>query len=169
VSAPAEIVVCERQRRLAFGYAAMLDYHGGGSPAGVAHAFKVMELAFGLLAPADPPQRREVEITTAFRGPGARDAFELVTRALSDGRLRYDDALARPERGLALERFTFRVGYRGRSVELRAREGFVPEEMIELARIEPRDATQEARLAQLKAHAAELVMGSAAASVYELV
>ena len=161
-------MVLEAQRRLAFSFEAMLAYHGGGSPAGVAHAFKVMERAFALLGAQGLLQRRELEIVTAFRGPGARDAFELVTRARSDERLRYDDALARPERGLALERFTFRIGYRGEVVELQARSGFVPEEMIALARTDPLTEAQQARLAELKARTADLVMASAAESVYEL-
>jgi hypothetical protein len=57
----------------------MLAQHGGGSPGGVAHAFKVLERALPLLDTAGPPERREIVIETAFGGPGARDAFELVT------------------------------------------------------------------------------------------
>ena len=63
---------------------------------------------------------------TAFAGPGARDGFELVTRAVTDGRYTVDPALARPERGTTLERFVFRLGYRDRAVTLAVREGFVP-------------------------------------------
>lgn len=59
---------------------------------------------------------------TAFGGPGARDAFELVTRAVREGRFEVDAGLARPERGRALERFVFRLGYRGRATTLTLRE-----------------------------------------------
>ena len=45
-------------------------------------------------------------------------------------------SLARPERGLALERFVFLLGYRDRTVTLTLREGYVTEEFIVLARRE---------------------------------
>ena len=73
-------------------------------------------------------------MATAFGGPGARDAFELVTRAVTDGRYRVDTALARPERGWTRERFVFHLRYRGREVVLGVREGFVSEEFLTLAR-----------------------------------
>jgi len=76
-------VVLERGRAIAFSFDDMLRYHGGGSPGGVAHAFKVLELALALLEPDGAPERHEITIETAFGGPGARDAFELA-----HGRLR---------------------------------------------------------------------------------
>ena len=62
----------------------LLDFHGTSSPAGVAIAYRVLERALPLLSPGAPPQRREIAIATAFGGPGARDGFELATRAVSD-------------------------------------------------------------------------------------
>ena len=108
----AGIEVVERRRVIAFSFDDMLRYHGGGSPGGVAHAFKVLERALPLLDPDGPCERREIVVDTAFGGPGARDAFELVTRAVTGDRLRIDESLARPERGRTLERFVFRLRYR---------------------------------------------------------
>jgi hypothetical protein len=134
----------------------------------VAHAFKVMERAFPLLAPDGPPERREITLETAFAGPGARDAFELVTRAVTEGRFVLDRTLELPERGRALERFVFRLGYRGRMVTLIVREGFVTDEFIDLARREPRSDDEESRLDVLKGEMADRVMGSAAGDVYDV-
>ena len=103
---------------------------------------------------------------TAFGGPGARDAFELVTRAVSGERYRIDESLARPERGRTLERFVFRLSYRDRSVTLELREGFVTDEFIDLARTEGRSAEQERCLDTLKQEMAERVMARAADEVY---
>lgn len=150
-----------------FSFEDMLRYHGPGSPGGVAHAFKVLERALPLLAPDGPPERREIVIRTAFGGPGARDGFELVTRAVTDGRYTLDPALARPERGRTLERFVFQLAYRERAVTLVAREGSVPDELIELVRTESRSAEQESRLAVVKLEMAERVMASAAGDVYD--
>ncbi len=115
-----------------------MRYHGPGSPGGVAHAFKVLERALPLLGPEGCCERREIVVETAFGGPGARDAFELVTRAVTGNRFRVDPGLARTERGRALEAFVFRLGYRGRVTTLAVREGFVTEEFIDLARTEQR-------------------------------
>lgn len=107
----------------------MLRYHGPGSPGGVAHAFKVLERAVPLLADG-PPERRGITVRTAFGGPGARDAFELATRAVTEGRYEVDPSLARPERGMGLERFVFRLGYRDRAATLILRPGVVTEEFL---------------------------------------
>jgi hypothetical protein len=150
-----------------FTFEDLLRYHGPGSPGGVAHAFKVLERALPLLSPDTPPERRELVVRTAFGGPGARDGFELVTRAVTEGRYTVDAALARPERGRTLERFVFELAYRGRAVTLVAREGTVPDELIGLARVRERTPEQEARLAAVKRETAELVMARAATEVYD--
>lgn len=163
------IDVLDRGRLLAFSFDDMLRYHGPGSPGGVAQAFKVLERGLPLLDPDGPPERREITIRTAFGGPGARDVFELVTRAVTGERYVVDQALARPERGRTMERFVFELGYRDRSATLIVREGIVPDEFIELARTDPRSADQEARLDQLKLEMVERVMSSAAEEVYDAV
>jgi hypothetical protein len=154
-------------RPASFSFEDMLRYHGPGSPGGVAHAFKALERALPLLAPGAPPERREIVVRTAFGGPGARDAFELVTRAVTEGRYTIDPALARPERGRTLERFVFRIAYRERAVTLVARDGAVPDELIELVRLEHPTAHQVARFTELKQAMADRVMASAAADVYD--
>ncbi len=128
---PDELVVFDRGVPLGFTFRDLMSYHGPGSPGGVAHGFKVMERALPLLEPEGPPERREIEVATAFGGPGARDAFELVLRAVTEGRYTVDPALARPERGFTRERFVFRLAYRGREVALGVREGFVTEEFLD--------------------------------------
>ena len=162
------IATLDRGRPIAFTFEDMLSYHGPGSPGGVAHAFKVLERGLGLLEPDGPPERRDVSVLTAFGGPGARDGFELVTRAVTEGRYTVDPAFARPERGRVLERFVFRLSYRERAVTLILRDGYVTEEFIDLARNEQRSDDEEARLALLKTEMAERLMASAAAEVYDV-
>jgi hypothetical protein len=159
--------VRERGQTLEFSFADLMRYHGPGSPGGVAHAYKVLERALPLLEPGGPPERREIAVRTAFGGPGARDGFEMVTRAVTDGRYAVDAGLARPERGRARERFVFAVAYRGRTVTLAVCEGYVTDAFEELARRERRSAAEERRLDALKAEMAERVMGAPAAAVYE--
>jgi hypothetical protein len=161
------IVVLDSGWPVRFTFEDMMRYHGPGSPGGVAHAFKVLELALPLLAPGGPPERRELTVATAFGGPGARDAFELVARAVTEGRYVVDGALERPERGRTLERFVFRLGYRERAVTLQVREGYVPDELIDLARNPQRTESENARFDAVKREMADTVMAAPAGAVYE--
>jgi hypothetical protein len=91
----------------------------------------------------------------------------MITRAVTGGRFRIEPALARPERGRALERFVFRLRYRGRAVTLALREGFVTDEFIDLARTADRTADQERCLDALKREMADRVMARPAREVYD--
>jgi hypothetical protein len=113
-------------------------------------------------------ERREIVIQSAFRGPGARDACELVTRGLTDGRYIVDPALERPERGHTLETFAFRVGYRGHHVSLLVREGVVTDEFVRLAQSSGLAADEQERFTAMKQALADLLMGSAASDVLDV-
>jgi hypothetical protein len=91
--------VVDRGAVLRFTVEDLMRYHGPHAPGGVAHGFQAMRRAWPLLSPDDPPERRRIRVDTAFPGPGARDAVELVTRAVTGDRYRVDPALERPERG----------------------------------------------------------------------
>jgi hypothetical protein len=131
-------------------------------------AFKVMQRAFAALSPDRPPERRSINVRTAFRGPGARDGFEAVTRAVSDGRYIVDRSLVRSDLGRLREDFVFVVHIRERTATLLLRDGFVSEEFVDMARAENRTDEQEQRLDELKAQLAQRVMAADAADVYDI-
>jgi hypothetical protein len=160
--------VADRDTVLTFTFDDLMRYHGPGSPGGVAIAFKVLELGLPLLGAGAPPARREITVRTAFGGPGARDAFELVTRAVTEERYVVDPELARPARGRLLERFVFALGRPGATATLLLRPGFVDDEFVDLARTRARSASQEERLDVLKRDLAEHVMACPAAEVLEV-
>jgi hypothetical protein len=162
------IEVRELGQTISFSFDDMMRYHGPGSPGGVASAFKVLQRAIEVLSPDVAPQRRNIVIRTAFRGPGARDGFEAVTRAVTDGRYTVDRALLRADRGRLLEDFVFEVAVGEDSVTLLLRDGFVTEEFIDLARADDRTDAQQRRLDTLKAQLAQRVMATPAADVYDL-
>jgi hypothetical protein len=162
------LAVEERGKTITFTFDDMMRYHGVHSPAGVAMAFKVMQRAFVALSADARPERRSVNVRTAFRGPGARDGFEAVTRAVTDGRYTVDRSLVRSDRGRLLEDFVFEVGLGGSPVTLLLRDGFVTEEFIDLARTESRSPAQEDRLDELKAVLAERVLSSDAADLFDV-
>ena len=162
------IDVLDRGRLLSFSFDDLMKYHGPGSPGGVAQAFKILERGLPLLDSDGPCERREIHVRTAFGGPGARDAFELVTRAVTGDRYVVDQSLSRPERGRTMERFVFELSYRERSATLIVREGIVPDEFIELARKDGKSDDEKARLEQLKLEMVDRVMGLPADVVYDV-
>ncbi len=162
------IEVQEQGTTVPFSFDEMLRYSGPGSPGGVALGFKMMERAFAVLDPADRVERREVVIHTAFRGPGARDACELVTRSLTDGRYIVDAALERPERGHTLETFAFDVAYRGRTVSLLLRDGLVSDEFVRLAQSSELTPEEDVRFAAMKRELADLLMAAPAVDVFDV-
>jgi hypothetical protein len=127
-----------------------------------------MERAFPLLDATGPLERRQIVIATAFAGPGARDAFEAVTRAVTGDRYTVDPSLEAPERGPTMANFVFQLSYRGHAVHLQLRPGHVSEEFIDLARADDRTAAQADRLHLLKLEMSERLRSMDAAEVYEV-
>jgi len=162
------IEVQEQGQAIAFSFDEMLRYSGPGSPGGVALGFKLMERAFPLLSPAAALERREVVIRSAFRGPGARDACELVTRGLTDGRYVIDPAVERPERGRTLSTFAFRVGYQGTTLSLLLRDGTVTDEFVALAQKPDLTATEEDHFTEMRQDLADRLMATPAAEVFDV-
>jgi hypothetical protein len=154
---------------LRFGLDDLNRYHGPVAPGGVAHGFVAMLRAWPLLAPDGPPRRREIRVDTAFAGPGARDAIELVTRAVTEGRYAVDAALARTDRGRTLERYVFVFTHGDRSVRLEIREGFVTDEFVELAQRSERSPDEEAHLDVLKREMADRLLAAPPEQVYDVV
>lgn len=161
--------VHENGQPIEFTYEDITKYHGFAAPGGVAHAFKVMELAFPILDPNAPVERREVEIATPFAGPGARDAFECVTRAVTGDRYTIDPYLERPDVGPTQAKFVFHLSYRGRTVQLQLRPGQVSDEFIELARQSELSDADEKRLDELKLEMMEHLMAQDAQEIYDQV
>lgn len=165
---PETIDVTERAEVLSFTYDDMLRYAGPHSPGGVANAFKVMQRVFAVLSPDAPPTRREIVVRTPFRGPGARDGFEAVTRAVSDGRYTVDAALQRPDLGRLRQTFVFEIAIGPARATLTLRDGYVTDEFIDPAGRSARPPDDERRLDDLKAELAAKVMAPPADAVYDV-
>ena len=146
----------------------LLKYNGRSSIAGVAHAFKALERAFPLLSPGEPPERYDITVESGFPGGGARDAFEMVTRAVTGDRYR----LAPEPLGVEAPEapgghFFFRLGYRGTVVDLVLRAGHVPEDFLQVACKEAPTPAEAARAQQLKEEMAERLLRLPADEVYD--
>ncbi|KND19302.1 hypothetical protein ACVNHC_13970 [Pannonibacter sp. Q-1] len=163
---PDFITVLDNGRPLGFTFDAINAYHGGGFPGGVAHALKAMQAAFPLLSDT-PLERREVTIVTAFSGPGGHDALEMVTRALTGGRLTVDKAIGGKD--VITDHpgpYVFRFSYRGRTAEAVIRPGHVREEFVTLGAKKDKTPGEIARHEELKAEMASRLLPLAAEDVY---
>lgn len=169
MSAPDNILkVLDDGKPLNFTLEDITLYHGFGFPGGVAHAFKVMQLALPLLDANGRPERREIRIATPFRGPGGRDAFEMVTRCVTDGRYNIDPDLMKPERGEVLKGYVFNLTYRGTTLFLQIKDGHVREEFIMLGRKPERTVKEEEHLTRMKREMADRLFALPAEKVYEI-
>jgi hypothetical protein len=162
------LVVLDHGDPISISFDDLLKYHGRSSIAGVAHAFKAMERAFPLLSPEGPPARWEITVESGFPGGGARDAFEMVTRAVTDDRYQLatdTDSVDAPEAPGG--RFFFRLGYRDAVAELVLRAGHVSEEFLDLACRDAPTPAEADRAQQLKEEMAERLMSLPADEVYD--
>ncbi len=146
----------------------IVRYHGRSSIAGAAHAFKAMERAFPLLSPEQPPDRYLVVVTSGFPGDGARDAFEMVTRAVTGDRYSVAPELAgagvpeAPGGG-----FFFRLSYATTVVDLALRDGLVPKEFVEVACKEAPSEDDAEHAQRLKEEMAARLLGLPPDEVYD--
>jgi hypothetical protein len=165
---PARLEILDHGDLLSFSFEDLLRYHGRTSIGGVAHGFKALERGLCLLAGGDVPERADIRIESAFGGGGARDAFEMVTRAVTGDRFCYDPDLAPDAPASPMGQYFFRFVHRaGTVVELTLRTGLVVDEFVELARRGAATPVEEERLAQLKQEMADRLMALPAADVYD--
>lgn len=165
---PSAITLVEAGTSIDFSFDDLMKYHGPGFPGGVAHAFVVLARALPLLDGGARVERRDVSIRTAFRGPGARDAFEMATRAVTGDRYEVTEELEQPERGEVLMRYVFELSYRGTVCTLQLKDdGLVTEEFIALSRQTDRSAAENAHLEQLKREMRDRLLSRAPEDVYD--
>lgn len=162
--------ILDHGQAIAISFEDILKYHGRQSIGGVAHAFKVLELALRELGQGKAPERYDLTVATAFPGGGARDAFEMVTRAVTGGRYEVDPALAAPGTVEAPHgHYFFRIGYRGRAIDLALRPGLVREEFIALVRAGAQTMEKKQRLDWLKQDMTDRLLALPAHEVYDVV
>ena len=79
----APIIIADESGDLSFQFGDLVRFHGTRSICGLTVSFKVMEAAWEALWQERPPKREDLTIASGFPGPGTKDGFEMVTRAVS--------------------------------------------------------------------------------------
>lgn len=161
--------VIDRGIEYDFSFDDIEKYHGPLAPGGIAHAYKVMQRVFPILSPDKPIDRRLVEIHTSFVGPGARDAFEMVTRAVTENRYNVEPEIKAeyPDIGYR-NRYVFKLSYGDKTVTAILREGHVRDEFLALGAKTDRTKDENIHLAWLKQEMTDRLMKLHATSVYDI-
>jgi hypothetical protein len=145
------VTVRDGDDTIRFVFADVEKYHGQGSIGGAAIGFKVVEAALGALFPDAPAPREALTIVSGHGGPGFRDAFELITRAVTRGAYTVDrDRQAGRLNPLSptAYSFTFLVAD-GRAADVVMRDGIVPYRFYELWHLVGNGAAGAAERAEL--------------------
>lgn len=104
---------------------ALAAYHGQGALAMLALTFQALNGMLALL-PAIP-RREEIAVLSGHPGPGVRDAFEFVTRAVTRGAYTVDRTLPaarfNPHGPMS---YSFRLTVGARTVSAELRDGILP-------------------------------------------
>ncbi len=169
------ISIRDRNDVLNISFLDMLKYHGREFIAGVALAFKLLELAFQELSPAKTPSRETFSIMLGVQGPGIIDGIEMVTRARSRGTL-----IVNPKAAFSKDapdaadgyggKYYFEIEYAAKKLIIPLKHELLPPEFITLA-YKTHDGTlteaDELRLRSLKEEIAELLMSGKAEVLFD--
>jgi hypothetical protein len=140
-------------------FPAVAAYHGQAALAMLAVTFQAIRGALGVLSPDVPPSRTDIMVVSGHPGPGVRDAFEFVTRAVTRGGYFVDRALpaSRFVPGYDIS-YSFRVSLKDRTVETALRPDALPERFFALNFTKSRTAGEERELSELKRSIAKQVL-----------
>lgn len=153
------ITVLAEEGPLEFKFSDLVRYHGHAALAMLALTFRAQEVAFGRLCGGAPPARDAISVVSGHPGPGVRDAFEMITRAVTRGAYTVDRSLPGPRLNPATDVvYAFQVAVDGAgSAHLAVREGVLPDEFFRLI-VTTRTPAQDLRFAEIKREIAAAVL-----------
>lgn len=122
------IKIYDRNDLLEISWDDIKKYHGYGAYMAIGVAYRVVEEAFLELYGNEIPNRADISIVSGHGGPGFRDVFEFVTRALTRGEytvdVNYPKAQYDPYRAQGYA-YVF-TKKNGESVEVLLKDNFLP-------------------------------------------
>lgn len=113
------LLVLDQGRPVCFRIQDVFNYHGLDAVGGAVLGFRLLQRAFAELSPEGPAERRSISLFTSFPGFGVRDACELISRMVAEGRYRADPGFIDERAPDGVNgRCYFRFSLGDRSVEL---------------------------------------------------
>jgi hypothetical protein len=144
-------------------------YHGQSALAMLAVTFQALRLILPALSPQRPLRRSEISVISGHPGPGVRDAFEFVTRAVTRGVYTVDRSLphARLCPGADMS-YSWRISAGEQTVGVALRQGAVPERFFELiGRGAARSDAENVELSALKRSVAADVLATSPDALFD--
>ncbi len=150
-------------------FAAVAAYHGQGALAMLAITFRALQLALETLSPDRPVRRSDIIIVSGHPGPGVRDSFEFVTRAVTRGVYTVNrslpDARLMPTADLS---YSFRVMLDGKTAEIAVLPGVLPARFFALTFNPRRTPEEDAEARRLRKSIAVDVLAASPDKLFEL-
>lgn len=145
------IAIMGEEELIEIPFSAVAAFHGQAALAMLAVTFQAIRLAIGMLSPDRAPLRSEISVVSGHPGPGVRDAFEFVTRAVTRGVYRVDRSLqqARLAPGADIS-YSFRIAIDGRDADVALRQDALPARFFALNFMQSRTAADDIELSRLK-------------------
>ena len=136
---------------IGIGFDAVAAYHGQSALAMLAITFQGLRASLALLSPDAPPSRVALTVVSGHPGPGVRDAFEFVTRAVTRNAYTVDRSL--PDARLNSKAdisYSFRISLDGETVQAALRDNVLPQRFFDLVTMRNRMEAEVAELSALK-------------------
>jgi len=145
------ISVMAEEEPIVIGFDALAAYHGQAALAMLAITFQGLRATLPILSPREPAHRAAISVLSGHPGPGVRDAFEFVTRAVTRGAYIVDRTLSEsrlnPEADLS---YSFVILLDGRSARAALKAGILPARFFELIAIKDKTDSDRAEFSLLK-------------------
>ena len=163
------IRVVGEEEPIEIGFDAVAAYHGQAALAMLAVTFQGLRAAFVELSPTGMPWRSSLSVVSGHPGPGVRDAFEFVTRAVTRNAYTVDrslpDARYNPHVDMS---YSFRISLDGRTVQVVLRDNVLPPRFFEVGWIKEKSASEAAEYSALKREIAARVLASEPEALFVL-
>lgn len=146
---------------------AVTAYHGQSALAMLAVTFQAIKVALEKLSPQAPAKRADITIVSGHPGPGVRDSFEFVTRAVTRGAYTVDRSLpaSRLVPGFDIS-YSFRVMLNGKTAEIALKPDALPERFFALNFNKSRTEADNLEMSRLKKTIASEVMAKPADGLF---
>lgn len=163
------ICVMAEEEQVVIDFEAIAAYHGQAALAMLAIMFQGLRAAFAKLSPNIPPRRKDIVIVSGHPGPGVRDAFEFVTRAVTRNAYTIDrslpDARLNPRADMS---YSFRITLGDKTMVAALRDNVLPQRFFEFVSMPHRSPAEEAEFSSLKRQIAVRVLTSEPDSLFAL-
>jgi hypothetical protein len=166
----ATIQVMGEEEPIMIGFDSVVAYHGQAALAMLAITFQGLRATLSRLSPSGIPKRSGITVVSGHPGPGVRDAFEFVTRAVTRNAYTVDrslrEARLNPKADIS---YSFRITLDHRIIGAALRPDVLPARFFELNSMgAERSATEVSEFNALKRQIASKVLVAAPESLFML-